>query len=85
MNNTTSPKSIRQIEAEYGARVVAVVREDNGSVHDHCFNWETAQTFALDGYYVEALADDGYMTKETAQALYDAERERHDDCFGRSN
>ena len=73
---------IASIELQYGKTVVAVVYTRDGHVHDHCFNWETGQSFALDGWIVKAIADDGHMSKDDAQRLYDAEKERHDDCFG---
>ena len=71
------------IEAEYDQTVVAVAyNADDGAVYDYCFTWQTGQTMALEGYIVKAIADDGHMTKDDAQRLYDAEKERHDDCFG---
>jgi hypothetical protein len=73
---------IERIEREYGQRVVAIVYDSDGSIHDHCFTWETGQSFALGGYVVEAIAVDNYMGIEEAQGLYDAELERHNDCFG---
>jgi hypothetical protein len=76
-------KTVTEIEAEYGQPVVAIVYDADGSVYDHCFNWETAQSMALsEGYRVEAIADDGSMTKERIQALCDHEKALHDDCFG---
>jgi hypothetical protein len=62
---------------------VALVYEEGGTeVYDRCWNWETGQSFALTGYRVVAIADDGHMTKDEAQRLYDAERARFADCFG---
>jgi hypothetical protein len=76
-------KTVSEIEAEYGQPVVAIVYNEDGTVHDHCFNWETAQNMALsEGYTVKAIADDGHMTIARQQALYDAEKARYDDCFG---
>jgi hypothetical protein len=80
---------ILEIEAEHGQKIVAVIYNEDGTVYDHAFNWETAQNMALsEGYTVKAIADDPQspsMTKDKIQALCDAEKERHDDCFGRSN
>jgi hypothetical protein len=75
---------ILDIEAKYGQPVVAVIYDHDGTVYDHAFNWEAAQNMALsEGYTVKAIADDGsYWTKERIQALCDAEKARHDDCFG---
>jgi hypothetical protein len=79
-------KTVEEIEREYGQPVVAIVYNEDGSVHDYTFNWETAQNMALsEGYRVEVIADDPHapsMTKERIQALCDAEKDRHDDCFG---
>lgn len=65
------------------ATVVAPGSSD--ATHDHCDSWETAQAYAATGYVVIATADDGtYWTKERCQALYDAERDRFIDCWGRT-
>jgi hypothetical protein len=62
---------------------VAVVLDEAGRYVDRCFAWETGQSMALnEGARVVAVADDGHMGKDDAQRLYDAERERHLDCFG---
>lgn len=75
--------NIKRIEAEYKTTVVAVVLNDDDSIYDHTFNWESGQNYALSqGYRVVAIADDGHMTKDNAQALYDAERDRYRDCYG---
>lgn len=76
-------QSIATVEAEYKQTVVAIALNEDGTIYDHCFNWETAQNMALsEGYAVKAIADDGSMTKDRIQALCDAEKARHDDCFG---
>jgi hypothetical protein len=76
-------KTVAEIEAEYGQKVVAIVYNADGTVYDHTFNWQTAQSMALsEGYTVKAIADDGDMTKERIQALCDHEKALHDDCFG---
>ncbi len=63
--------------------VVAVVYDDDGAVYDRCFAWEAGQNYALhEGRRVEAVADDGAMTAEAAQRLYDADRAAHADCWG---
>lgn len=62
--------------------VVALVMNADGTVYDSCYNWESGQSYALDGWIVRATAPDGRKTKKAAQALYDAEKARHDDCFG---
>lgn len=79
-------KTIADIEREFKQTVVAVVYNEDGTVYDHCFTWETGQNYALsNGYRVEAVADDGTMTIKRQQDLYDAERERYRDCFGIDN
>ena len=76
-------KTVAEIEAEYGQKVVAIAYNTDGTVYDHCFNWETAQSMAMsDGYRVEAIADDGHMTQADIQRLCDYEKACHDDCFG---
>ena len=78
-----SAATVAEIEAKYGQTVVAIVYDDDGKVYDHCFTWESGQSYALSqGMIVEAIADDGYMTIDRAQSLYDAERDRYRDCFG---
>jgi hypothetical protein len=66
----------------FDEKFVAEVLNEDGTVYDHCYTWETGQSMSLAGYSVRAIADDGHMTKEAAQKLYDAERERYRDCFG---
>ena len=67
-----------------GQFIVAIVFDDDGNVCDYCFNWESGQNYALSsGNRVVAIADDGQMTIQEAQKLYDAERERYNDCFGK--
>jgi hypothetical protein len=61
---------------------VAEILNDDGTIHDHAWTWETGQSFALGGWRVRAIADDGHMTIDEAQALYDAERARYRDCYG---
>ena len=76
-------RTVEQVEAEYRQNVVAVVYNEQGEVWDYAFNWESAQSYALNnGYRVEAIKDDGSMTIADQQALYDAERARFNDCFG---
>jgi hypothetical protein len=75
-------RTVAQIEAEYGQTVVAIVFDGDDAVYDYCFNWETGQTMALEGYTVKAIADDGIVDIATANRLYEYEKECHDDCFG---
>lgn len=65
-------------------KIVAIVYNDDGSVHDYCYSWETGQCFALhEGKIVKAVRDDGdYSTIEWAQSLYNSERAAYRDCFG---
>lgn len=61
---------------------VALVYNQDGSVYDACYTWETGQNYALhEGRRVVAIADDGGMTIERAQAIYDADRAAHIDCW----
>jgi hypothetical protein len=63
--------------------VVAVAFDTDGEVYDYIWGWETGQSMALsDGYTVVATSDDGSMTVERAQALYDSEQALYADCFG---
>ena len=74
---------VAEIEQDYRQTVCAVILDHDGTVYDHAFTWETAQSMALsDGYAVIAIADDGHMSREEIQNLCDAERERYEDCFG---
>ena len=64
-------------------KFVAEVLNDDGTIYDHCYNWETGQNYALsEGRKVRAIADDGHMTIEDAQRLYDSELAIFLDCFG---
>ncbi len=64
---------------------VAAVLNDDGTVYDFTYNWETAQNMALQGYRILALTDDGHMSKDDIQRLCDAELDRHNDCFGKGD
>lgn len=64
-------------------QIVAVVYNDDGTVYDRCYTWETGQNYAMhEGRRVKAVADDAGVTIEEAQKLYDAELARHLDCWG---
>lgn len=77
--------TVEEVERKYGQKVVAIVKADDGSILDCCFNWESGQNYALSsGVQVEAIADDVGLTREDAQRLYDVERERYIDCFGKA-
>ena len=76
-------RTVAAIEAEYRQNVIAFIYNNEGEVWDYAFNWQSAQSYALNnGYRVEAIKDDGHMTIAEQQALYDAERARFNDCFG---
>lgn len=65
-----------------GPAIVAEVYADDSQVpYDLCYNWESGQTYAQDGYRVVSVADDGYMSREHAQRLYDYELKCWDDCW----
>lgn len=68
---------------EDGRATVAVVLDDDGNYYDRCWCYETGQNFAQSGYRVIAVADDeGRVSKDKAQSLYDYERMCYIDCFG---
>lgn len=69
------------IEKTEGA-VALVFEPGSFIVHDIALTWETAQTLALEGYSIRAIADDGHMSREDIQKLCDAESARRADCFG---
>lgn len=50
--------------------------------YDYCYNWETAQTMANEGYKVQAIANDGAMEMEEIQRICDYELSAAIDCFG---
>lgn len=61
---------------------IAEVLNEDGSVYDYTYNWESAQNYALsEGRKIRALRADGGMSKDEIQALCNAERERYLDCF----
>lgn len=62
---------------------VAIVYNQDGSVYDACWSWETGQNYALhEGRRVVAVAADGGVSVEDAQALYDHEVALYKDCWG---
>lgn len=63
--------------------VAEVYDVQTGELFDRCWTWETGQNYAAGrDYLVIAIADDGYMTVDEAQRLYDYERRIYLDCFG---
>ncbi|QGJ90086.1 hypothetical protein HWC80_gp046 [Mycobacterium phage Indlulamithi] len=68
----------RNSEAE---KCIAIVLNDDGTMEDQCYTWETAQTYAQQGKVVRAVQADGHMSIEAIQRLCDADRERYWDCF----
>lgn len=61
---------------------VALIFNDDGSVYDEAFTWETAQCAALhEGRVVLAVRNDGFMTAADIQRLCDYERANYLDCF----
>lgn len=61
---------------------VAVVYDEDGSLYDYCFGWEAAQNYVLhEGMTGVAVADDGLVTVEIAQARYDSDKAAYDDCW----
>lgn len=74
---------VAAIEAEYKQKVVAIVLDEDGNADDYCFNWQSAQNYALnEGRQIVAINDDCTMTKAEIQSLCDAERDRYRDCYG---
>ena len=71
------------------AGVCAVVYE-NGIIIDECFNWETAETMASEGYEVVAVGHDLWdngvrvvgKTKQEIQRICDVSLAQYKDCFG---
>jgi nitrogenase subunit NifH len=78
-------KSIEEVEAEYNKVVIAVVYDAKGDVFDYCFNWESGQSYALNGYKVTAIKPDSIYTVNDLQRLFNVETARHDDCFKENN
>lgn len=60
---------------------VAIVLNDDGTYNDRCWSYETGENFAMQGWKVVAIADDGPYTKEMAQVLYDGCLALYKDCF----
>ena len=68
---------------EDGRATIAVVLDEDGNYYDRCWNWESGQSYAhSEGMRVIAVNNDGSMTKDKAQRMYDYERECFRDCFG---
>lgn len=64
--------------------VAEVLDPSTSEVMDRCYNWETAQTYASNGYKIRALAADGEAWPiERIQAMCDAERRQFQDCYDR--
>ena len=53
--------------------------------YDRCWTWEAGQTYAREGYLVQATAADGFMGVKEAQSLYDYERRLFMDLYNRSS
>lgn len=80
MLNLTS--AVRYYDKPGEPAVVAVIFDDDGTVYDHAWSWETGQNFAMHGNRVVAVRNDGYMTISAMQALFDSDRDRYRDCYG---
>lgn len=63
--------------------VAEIIDPATGETYDHAYTWETGENYATQGYIVKAIADDGFMTRENAQAMYDRCRAEFIDCYGR--
>lgn len=61
---------------------VATAYDATGEVYDYIGTWETAQTYANDGYRVVVHEADGHLSKEALQGLVDRELAAAIDCFG---
>lgn len=62
--------------------IVAIVYDDDGTIYDRTYNWETGQVYANAGYTVQAVNSSGGMSVEECQELYDTEKRWAEDCFG---
>ena len=62
--------------------IAEVFNPETGEKYDECWSWETGQNYARMNYKVVAIRDDGYMTINDQQELYDYERRVVQDCFG---
>jgi len=62
---------------------VAVIYAPDGAVYDVAWTWETAVNYVLhEGMTAIAVADDGFVSKAQAQAMYDQTRAEYVDCWG---
>lgn len=61
---------------------VATAYTADGTVYDYIGNWETAQTYANDGYRVVAHEGDGHLSRDELQSMVDRELAATIDCFG---
>lgn len=67
-------------------RFVAIVRDSDGIIFDRTYNWQSAQSYAQEGYQVTAIrASSHIMDIEASQRLYEYEKRIHDDCFNPDN
>lgn len=78
MSDTEFPK----IDVVEGVCAIAWTHEDGAEPYDYCYNWETAQTMANEGYKVQAVSNDGAMDKNEIQRICDYELAAAIDCFG---
>lgn len=72
-------------QPELAAGFVAVAYEGDAEgpdYYDGCYNWETAQTMANEGYRIVAIANDGAMEKDEIQRMCNYELAAAIDCFG---
>ncbi len=61
---------------------VATAYNADGEVYDYIGNWETAQTYANDGYRVVVHEADAHLSQDELQELVDRELAAAVDCFG---
>ena len=84
--NPLIPQHVRtyMTEPKYPPTCAVIIDPATNSRYDEAWCWETAQNYAMQGYIVQAVSGDAHLTQQECQALYDSERQRFIDCWGRT-
>lgn len=72
-----------QVVLGSGEKTVALIYErGNDDVYDRTYNYETAQSYVLQGYVAIAVDGDGHRSRDEIQAMLDADMAAYEDLWG---
>lgn len=62
--------------------IIGYIYDRNGNLYDEAWNWQTLESYAMEGYLITVVADDGtYWTRRRIQRLCDDAARNYEDCF----